>query len=365
VCDDGLVIDLSLMKDIRVDEERRTAVVGGGVTWGEFDQAAQRVGLATTGGVVPATGVAGLTLGGGSGFLARTRGLACDNLLGVDLVTAEGRVTHANEQENPDLFWGVRGGGGNFGVATSFAFRLHPVGAILGGVLVHPMRRARELLRFYGKFVEGAPDELTLFAALGTSPDGVPVAVILAGYFGPLDEGERILRPIREFGPPILDDIKRMSYVDLQGILGPAYPPGARNYWKSGFLADLGEEAVDTMVRHAESVPSKRTQVVLEYLGGAVSRVGERDTAFGIETRVSTWSSRRFGLIPRRTKQTSRGLGVSGMRWSRSHPVAFTSITSGTNATREPNGFERHTTRRNTSGSSASSASTIRRTGSG
>src|SRR2546427_93134 len=227
VCDDGLVIDLSLMKDIRVDEERRTAVVGGGVTWGEFDQAAQRVGLATTGGVVPATGVAGLTLGGGSGFLARTRGLACDNLLGVDLVTAEGRVTHANEQENPDLFWGVRGGGGNFGVATSFAFRLHPVGAILGGVLVHPMRRARELLRFYGKFVEGAPDELTLFAALGTSPDGVPVAVILAGYFGPLDEGERILRPIREFGPPILDDIKRMSYVDLQGILGPAYPPGA------------------------------------------------------------------------------------------------------------------------------------------
>jgi len=281
VCDDGLVIDLSLMKDIRVDEERRTAVVGGGVTWAEFDQAAQRVGLATTGGVVPATGVAGLTLGGGSGFLARTRGLACDNLLGVDLVTAEGRVTHANEQENPDLFWGVRGGGGNFGVATSFAFRLHPVGAILGGVLVHPMRRARELLRFYGKFVEGAPDELTLFAALGTSPDGVPVAVILAGYFGPLDEGERILRPIREFGPPILDDIKRMSYVDLQGILGPAYPPGARNYWKSGFLANLGEEAIDTMVRHAESVPSKRTQVVLEYLGGAVSRVGERDTAFG------------------------------------------------------------------------------------
>src|SRR5207249_4625333 len=165
--------------------------------------------------------------------------------------------------------------------ATSFAFRLHPVGAILGGVLVHPMRRARELLRFYGKFVEGAPDELTLFAALGTSPDGVPVAVILAGYFGPLDEGERILRPIREFGPPILDDIKRMSYVDLQGILGPAYPPGARNYWKSGFLANLGEEAIDTMIRHAESVPSKRTQVVLEYLGGAVTRVGERDTAFG------------------------------------------------------------------------------------
>src|SRR3989442_628473 len=177
VCDEGLVIDLSLMKDIRVDEERRTAVVGAGVTWGEFDQAAQRAGLATTGGVVPATGVAGLALGGGSGFLARTHGLACAS--------------------------------------------------------------------------------------------------------GPWSEGEKILRPVRELAPPILDDIKRMSYVDLQGILGPAYPPGARNYWKSGFLDDLGEEAVDTMVRHAESVPSKRTQIVLEYLGGAVSRVGERDTAFG------------------------------------------------------------------------------------
>src|SRR3989454_10736199 len=202
VCDEGLVIDLSLMKDIRVDEERRPAVVGAGVTWGEFDQAAQRAGLATTGGVVPATGVAGLALGGGSGFLARTQGLACDNLLGVDLVTAEGRVTHANEQENPDLFWGVRGGGGNFGVATSFEFRLHPVGAILGGVLVHPMGRARELLRFYSKFVEGAPDELTLFAALGTSPDGVPVAVLLPGHFGHWMRGNEFYDPSAELAPP-------------------------------------------------------------------------------------------------------------------------------------------------------------------
>ena len=281
LCDDGLVIDLSLMKDIRIDEERGTAVVGGGVTWGEFDKAAQHVGLATTGGVVPSTGVAGLTLGGGFGFLARKHGLACDNLLGVDLVTADGRVAHASEEENPDLFWGIRGGGGNFGIATSFEFRLHPVGGILGGVIVHPRERAREVLRFYRKFVEGAPDELTLFAALGASPDGVPVAALLAGYFGPPEEGERILRPLHEFGPPIVDDVKPTSYVALQGILGPAFPPGARNYWKSGFLTDLGDAAIDTMVRQFESVPSKRTQVVLEYLGGAVSRVGERDTAFG------------------------------------------------------------------------------------
>jgi FAD/FMN-containing dehydrogenase len=143
------------------------------------------------------------------------------------------------------------------------------------------MERARDVLRFYSKFVEGAPDELTLFAALGAAPDGTPVALLLVGYFGPLEEGERILRPLREFGPPILDAVKPTSYVDLQGILAPGYPPGVRNYWKSGFLADLNEEAIDTMVRHFERVPSKRTSIVLEYLRGAVSRVGERDTAFG------------------------------------------------------------------------------------
>src|SRR5947208_5642019 len=161
VCDDGLVIDLSLMKDIRVDAERGTAVVGGGVTWGEFDAAAQRAGLATTGGVVPATGVAGLTLGGGSGFLARKQGLACDNLLGVDLVTADGRVTRASEQENPDLFWGVRGGGGNFGIATEFEFRLNPVGPIvLAGPIFWPMRDSPRVLRFYREWIAEAPDEL-------------------------------------------------------------------------------------------------------------------------------------------------------------------------------------------------------------
>src|SRR2546427_5377 len=201
LCDDGLVIDLSPLKEVRIDTERRTAV--------------------------------------------------------------------------------VRGGGGNFGVATSFEFRLHPVGPILGGVAVHPFDRARGALRFYRKFVEGAPDEVTLFAALGAAPDGSPVTLLVAGYIGPAEDGERILRPLREFGPPIVDDIKRMSYVDLQGILAPSYPPGVRNYWKSGFLSDLSEEAIDTLVRPFQRVPSKRTAVVLEYLGGAVSRVGERDTAFG------------------------------------------------------------------------------------
>src|SRR5256886_3708141 len=232
--DDGLVIDLSPLKEIRIDTERRTAVVGGGVTWGEFDKAAQASGLATTGGVVSATGVAGLTLGGGFGFLARKHGLACDNLLGVELVTADGRLVHASEEENPDLFWGVRGGGGNFGVATSFEFRLHPVGPILGGVAVPPLCRARDALRVYLKFVEGASDEVTLFAALGAAPDRSPATLLVAGHLSPAEDGERILRPLREVGPPIVDDIKRMAYVDLQGILAPSHPPGGRNYLKSG-----------------------------------------------------------------------------------------------------------------------------------
>jgi len=281
VCEGGLVIDLSLMKDIQVDAERETATVGGGVTWGEFDKAAQEVGLATTGGIIPSTGVAGLTLGGGFGWLMRKHGLACDNLLGVELVTADGRIVQASDEENPELFWGLRGGGGNFGVATSFTFRLHQVGPILGGVIVHPIDRARDVLRFYGKFIEGAPDELTMHAGLGSSPDGLPVAILLVCYNGPIEEGERILRPVREFGPPLLDDVKVRSYVDIQGILTAGYPPGVRDYWKSNFMNDLSEEAIDTMVRHFEGVPSKRTAVVLEGLGGAVSRVGERETAFG------------------------------------------------------------------------------------
>src|SRR2546428_397796 len=189
LCDDGLVIDLSPLKEVRIDTERRTALVGRGLTSGEFDKAAQAAGLATTGGVVPATGVAGLTLGGRVGFLAPKHGLACDNLLRVELVTADGRLVHASEEENPDLFWGVRGGGGNFGVATSFEFRLHPVGPILCGVAVHPFDRARDALRFYRKFVEGASDEVTLFAALGAAPHGPPLTLPLAGVDAPA-EGE-------------------------------------------------------------------------------------------------------------------------------------------------------------------------------
>ncbi len=280
LCDDGLVIDLSPMKGIRVDSERRAATAQAGTTWGEFDRATQAFRLATTGGVIPATGIAGLTLGGGFGWLMRKHGLACDNLLAAETVTADGRVLRANAEENPDLFWGLRGGGGNFGVVTSFQFRLHPVSEILGGAIVHPLNRARAALRFYRKFTEGAPDELTTFAGLSSTPDGTPVAIILPAYFGPADEGERILRPLREFGPPLIDDVDRIWYEDLQKMLEPSYPAGLRNYWKSSFLTDLNAEAIDTIAEHFAAVPSTRTSVLLEHFGGAIARIGRDETAF-------------------------------------------------------------------------------------
>ncbi len=280
LCDDGLVIDLSPMKGIRVDSERRAATAQAGTTWGEFDRATQAFRLATTGGVIPATGIAGLTLGGGFGWLMRKHGLACDNLLAAETVTADGRVLRANAEENPDLFWGLRGGGGNFGVVTSFQFRLHPVSEILGGAIVHPLNRARAALRFYRKFTEGAPDELTTFAGLSSTPDGTPVAIILPAYFGPADEGERILRPLREFGPPLIDDVDRIWYEDLQKMLEPSYPAGLRNYWKSSFLTDLNAEAIDTIAEHFAAVPSTRTAVLLEHFGGAIARIGRDETAF-------------------------------------------------------------------------------------
>lgn len=280
VCDGGLVVDLSRMKEIRVDSERRIAIAQAGVTWGELDQATQAAGLATTGGVVPSTGIAGLTLGGGFGWLMRKHGLACDNLLGVEVVTSDGQVIRADANQNPDLFWGLRGGGGNFGIVTRFEYRLHPVGEILGGVIVHPLDRAAEVLRFYRKFVDGAPDELAAFAGLTSGPDGTPMALVAPAYFGPPDEGERVLRSLREFGAPVADQVKRMRYLELQGLFGAAYPPGLRNYWKSNFLIDLSNEAIETMIREFRAVPSPRTAVVLEYLGGAVARVGREETAF-------------------------------------------------------------------------------------
>ena len=280
ICDGGLVIDLSRMKGIHVDPVHCIARAEPGVTWSEFDRETQAFGLATTGGTVSSTGIAGLTLGGGIGWLMRTCGLACDNLVSVDLVTAEGRLLTASATENPDLFWGVRGAGANFGVVTSFEYQLHPIGPLLGGMLIHPFAKARDVLRLYRDVTATAPDELTALAALLTSPDGEPVVAIAPFYNGPLKAGEEVMQPLRAFGPPLADYVGPMSYLQVQTMLDAMMPPGLRNYWKTNFLKDLSDEAIDTLVTYFATVPSALTAAVIEQFGGAVGRIGEDETAF-------------------------------------------------------------------------------------
>ncbi len=279
VCDGGLMVDLSRMKSVRVDLTRRTARAEGGVTWGEFDHETQAFELATTGGVARPTGIAGLTLAGGHGFLMRKHGLACDNLLSVDVVTAEGRFLTASATENQDLFWGLRGGGGNFGIATSFEYRLHPVGPVLGGLVIYPMSEARRLLRFYHEFTSEAPDELGSLAVLATLPDGTKAAIVLLGYNGPVDQGERVVRPLRTFSTPLADQVGPLSYTALQSIVEKFNPPGLRNYWKTSYLKELSDDAIDVLVERYAAVPAPYGHVVLYTLGAAVSRVGGDETA--------------------------------------------------------------------------------------
>lgn len=278
-CDGGLVIDLSPMKGIRVDPVRRTVRAEGGVTWGELDRETQVFGLATTGGVFSTTGIGGLTLGGGIGYLNRKHGLSCDNLLSADVVTADGRVLVASAAENDDLFWALRGGGGNFGVVTSFEYRLHPVGPVLAGMLVHPLDRAKEALRFYRDFAATAPDEVRVDASLGTSPDGPGLAIVVC-YCGSVEEGERVLRPLRQFGPPVEDTIAPVPYKTIQTLLEAVIPPGYCHYWKSSFLRELSDDAISTAVDSFPTVSSPQSLVIIEHLGGAISRVGEQDTAY-------------------------------------------------------------------------------------
>ena len=280
ICDGGLVIDLSRMKGIHVDPVHCIARAEPGVTWSEFDRETQAFGLATTGGTVSSTGIAGLTLGGGIGWLMRTCGLACDNLVSVDLVTAEGRLLRASATENPDLFWGMRGAGANFGVVTSFEYRLHPVGPLLGGMLIHPFSKARDVLRFYRDVAATAPDELTALAALLTLPEGEPVVAIAPFYNGPMKAGEEVMQPLRAFGPPLADHVGPMSYLQVQTMLDAMMPAGLRNYWKTNFLKDLSDEAIDTLVTYFATVPSALTAAVIEQFGGAVGRIGEDETAF-------------------------------------------------------------------------------------
>lgn len=281
MCDGGMVIDLSPMKGIRVDPVRGTVRAQPGVTWGEFDHETQAFGLATTGGEVSSTGIAGLTLGGGLGWLMSKYGLSCDNLLAADVITADGRFLTASETENEDLFWGVRGGGGNFGIVTSFEYRVHPVGPVLGGMLLHPRSKATDVLRCFRDRCAAAPDELTLMGALLTTPDGTPAVGVAGCYCGPSADGERLLQPFRSLGAPLADMMQPMLYVDLQSMLDATVPPGRQNYWKANFVRDLTDEAIDTIVAHAAAMPSPYSSVLIEHLHGAACRVDPDATAFG------------------------------------------------------------------------------------
>ena len=280
VCDGGVMLDLSPMKGIRVDPVRETAQAQAGLTLGEFDHETQAFGLATTLGVVSVTGIAGLTLGGGLGWLNGKYGLACDNLLSVDVVSADGRVLTASDEENEDLFWGVRGGGGNFGVVTSFEYRLHPVGPVLGGGLRYSAAEARDVLRFYHEFASICPDELSTAASLGHAPDGSVVVGVSVCYCGPIEAGERVLDPLRTFRPPLEDNIQPMSYRALQSAPDMGFPFGRQHYWKSSYLKHLSDKAIEVMLQFVAEMPSSISGVGLQQMHGAASRVNPAATAF-------------------------------------------------------------------------------------
>ncbi|MGF1471313.1 MAG: FAD-binding oxidoreductase [Rubrobacteraceae bacterium] len=280
VCDDGLMIDLSPMKGIRVDLAAMTARAAPGVVWSEFDRETQAFGLATTGGLVGSTGIAGYTLGGGYGWLQGKHGLACDNLISADLVTADGRLLRADEDENPDLFWALRGGGGNFGVVTSFEYRLHRLDQVLAGPVFHPAERAPEVLRFYREFTADAPDKLTVEAGFLTDPDGNRLVAIVVCYAGDISEGERVIEPVRKFGPPVADMIGPKPYTTFQAMFDEALPPGRHNYWKSSLLREPGDEALDVIAEYGSTMASPYSMVFLQHFHGAYSRVGVHETAY-------------------------------------------------------------------------------------
>jgi FAD/FMN-containing dehydrogenase len=290
VCDDGMLIDLGPMKGIRVDPEARTARVQAGVLLGELDRETQEFGLAVPSGIVTHTGVAGLTLGGGLGWVMRKHGLTIDQLLSVDVITAEGELVRASEDQNADLFWGVRGGGGNFGIVTEFEFRLNPVGPyVMAGPVFWPMEDARELLRFYRGWIADCPDELMTIAVQRRAPAlpivppdlvGKHVVAIAACYAGPVEEGERVLRPLKEFGSPVLDLCRPKPFVEHQKMFDPSFPHGWSYYVRSCDVAALNDDVIDIVVEHGRRITSPITSIGLWQMGGAVGRVDDGATAF-------------------------------------------------------------------------------------
>jgi FAD/FMN-containing dehydrogenase len=311
VAEGGVMIDLAEMKGITIDPGRATATAEGGVTWGELNDAAAEHGLAVTGGAVSGTGIAGYTLGGGLGWLMAKYGLGVDNLLAVELVTAEGDILHVDPASHADLFWALRGGGGNFGVATSFTYRLHPVRTVVGGLIAHPIDAAPELLRFYREAVADASDDLTVFAGLVHAPDGsgAKLSALVVFHAGDIAAAERELEPFKTWGAPLLVDVGPMPYPVMNTILDAGYPAGSLNYWLSSFTRGLPDQLIDIAVERFAAVPSPMTAILFEHFHGAVTRVAVDETA--VPHRDQGWNL----LIP--SVWTNPGETAANVRWSR------------------------------------------------
>ena len=317
--DGGLMIDLSPMKGVHVDVPGRAVRAQGGVLWTELNRETQLHGLATTGGVVGTTGIAGLTLGGGLGWLMPKYGLALDNLRSAEMVMADGKVLRASADQNADLFWAIRGGGGNFGIAASLEYQLHEVGpTITGGVVAHPLPRALDVLRFFRDTCASLPDEAMLVAALQTAPDGsnAKIAAIVGGHCGSLQQGEAAFRPLKTFGPPVMDLIGPMPYATLNGMIDPAFPKGALNYWKAQFLTDLSDDAIRALIAGYEQCPSPMSHIIIEHFHGAAARVPVAATA--CTSRVSGFN---VVII---SQWTDARESERGIRWARE---TFASLT--------------------------------------
>jgi len=304
ICDNGLVIDLSPMKSVHVDPERRTARVGGGATWGDVDHATHAFGLATPSGIISTTGVGGLTLGGGIGHLTRKHGLTLDNLLSVDVVLADGTFVTASASENEDLFWAVCGGGGNFGVVTSFVFALHPISTIIGGPTLWPLEQAPEVLRWYRDFITEAPEDLNGFFAFLVVPPGPPfpeelhlknMCGIVWCYTGPEEKADEVFAPVLEVGTPALHGVQAMPYPALQSAFDGLYPPGLQWYWKADFVNEISDEAIEQHMKYAE-MPTMHSTMHLYPVNGAAHKVGKNDTAFSY--REATWGMVIVGVDP-------------------------------------------------------------------
>ena len=322
VCDEGLVIDLSCMKAIRVDPGARTARAQAGVKWIEFDQETQAFGLATTGGTVSDTGIAGLTLGGGLGWLSGKYGLTIDNLISADVVVADGRLLTASPSQNQDLFWGLRGGSGNFGVVTSFKYQLHAVGpTVLAGMVIYPLAKIKEVLRFYRDFSKAAPDDLTTYAGIFNPPNGDAVVALICCYCGPLDKGDSVIHPLRSLGSPLQDMLGPTAYMAHQRMFDPAFPTGSFYYTKAAFLTDLGDNAIEVFAEYAATKPSPLSGVLVQTVCGAASRVASDEMAF---------PHRAFPYAPVIVSQwTNPAEAERNISWARSFSNALQPFASG------------------------------------